>query len=266
METVTITMKNAPALYLEADTISPDAFAGKSAAQIAELPVFEGNNPATLGKYFEISGNAGATAADTKIAVKGNVKQVKYIGFKMTAGEVVIEGSADQYVGGWMKGGKITVKGNVDAFAATAMKGGEMVIEGNAGNYLGAAYRGDWRGMSGGKILVKGNAGSDTGMYMLGGQIIINGNADVHVMTHAEGGTVIIKGNAASKLGGQMVEGNIYVFGSIEVMMPGFKPNGEIELEVDGTKAKFAHFIGDMGERHKKKKGVVVYGNLYKKI
>jgi formylmethanofuran dehydrogenase subunit C len=49
-------------------------------------------------------------------------------------------------------------------------------------------------------------------------------------------------------------------------MMPGFKPNGEVELEVAGTKAKFAHFIGDMGERHKKKKGVVVYGNLYKKI
>jgi formylmethanofuran dehydrogenase subunit C len=141
-----------------------------------------------------------------------------------------------------------------------------MVIEGNAGNYLGAAYRGDWRGMSGGKILVKGNAGSDIGQYMLGGEIVVNGNADVHVMTHAEGGKTIIKGNAKSKNGGQMVEGTIIIFGAIDVMMPGFKPNGEVELEVDGTKAKFAHFIGDMGERHKKKKGVVVYGNLYKKI
>jgi formylmethanofuran dehydrogenase subunit C len=266
METVTITMKNAPALYLEADTISPDAFAGKSAARIAELSVFEGNNPSTLGKYFEISGSAGATAADTKIVVKGDVKKVKYLGFKMTAGELVIEGSTDQYVGAWMKGGKILAKGDVAAFAATAMKGGELTIEGNAGNYLGAAYRGDWRGMSGGKIRVRGNAGSDTGMYMLGGEIIINGDSEVHVMTHAEGGTVIIKGNAKSKLGGQMVEGNIYIFGSIEVMMPGYKPNGEVELEVDGTKAKFAHFIGDMGERHKKRKGQIVYGNLYKKI
>lgn len=266
METVTITMKNAPALYLEADTVSPDAFAGKNAAQIAELPVFEGNNPSTLGKYFEISGSAGATAADTKIIVKGDVKKVKYLGFKMSAGELVIESSADQYVGAWMKGGRLNAKGNVAAFAATAMKGGELIIDGNAGNYLGAAYRGDWRGMSGGKILVKGNAGSDTGMYMLGGEIVINGNSDVHLMTHAEGGKTIVKGNAASKVGGQMVEGDIYVFGTIDVMLPGYKPNGEVELEVDGTKAKFAHFIGDMGERHKKKKGVVVYGNLYKKI
>ncbi|NMB79552.1 MAG: formylmethanofuran dehydrogenase subunit C [Methanomicrobiales archaeon] len=266
METVTITMKNAPALYLEADTISPDAFAGKNAAQIAELPVFEGNSPSTLGNYFTVTGNAGATAADTKVVVRGDVKKVKYIGFKMTAGEVVIEGSADQYVGAWMKGGKLLAKGDVGAFAATAMKGGELTIEGNAGNYLGAAYRGDWRGISGGKIFVRGNAGSDVGMYMLGGEIVIGGDCDVHVMIHAEGGKVVIKGNAKSKLGGQMVEGDIFVFGSIDVMMPGFKPNGEVELEVAGTKATFAHFIGDMGERHKKKKGVVVYGNLYKKI
>src|SRR5512136_1532852 len=125
METVTISLKNAPALYLEGDTISPDAFAGKKAAQIGELPVFEGNVPSTLGKYFEVSGDAGATAADTKIIVKGDVKKVKYIGFKMTAGEIVVEGSTDQYAGGWMSGGRMTVKGNADAFAATGMKGGE---------------------------------------------------------------------------------------------------------------------------------------------
>jgi formylmethanofuran dehydrogenase subunit C len=266
METVTITMKNPHALYLEADNVSPDAFAGKTAVQIAELHVHEGNETFTLGKYFDVSGNAGATAADTTIIVKGDVKKVKYLGFKMSAGELVVEGSMDQYAGAWMTGGKMLVKGSVDAFAATAMKGGELTIEGNAGNYLGAAYRGDWRGMSGGKILVKGNAGSDIGMYMTGGEMIINGNADVHVCTHAEGGKVIIKGNAKSKVGGQMVDGTIYVFGTIDTMMPGFKPAGEIELEVDGVKAKFAHYIGDMGERHKKKKGQIVYANLYKKI
>jgi len=266
METITITMKNPPALYLEADNVSPDAFAGKTAAQIAELHVHEGNVTSTLGKYFEVNGNAGATAADTKIIVKGDVKKVKYLGFKMSAGDLVVEGSTDQYAGAWMTGGKMLVKGNTDAFAGIAMKGGELTIEGNAGNYLGAAYRGDWRGMSGGRILVKGNAGSDIGMYMLGGEMIINGNVDVHVMTHAEGGKTIIRGNARSKIGGQLVGGTIYVFGSIDTMMPGFKPNGEVELEVDGVRAKFAHYIGDTGERHKKKKGQIVYGDLYKKI
>jgi formylmethanofuran dehydrogenase subunit C len=266
METVTLTMKNPPALYLEADNVSPDTFAGKTAAQIAELHVYEGNTTSALGKYFEVSGNAGATAADTKIIVKGNVKMVKFLGMKMSAGELVVEGSMDQYAGAWMKGGKMLVKGNVEAFAGTAMKGGELTIEGNAGNYLGAAYRGDWRGMSGGKIHVKGNAGSDLGMYMLGGEMVIDGNADVHVCTHAEGGKVIIKGNAKSKVGGQMVDGTVIIFGTIDTMMPGFKPDGETELEVEGIKAKFAHYIGDTGERHKKKKGQIIYGNLYQKI
>jgi formylmethanofuran dehydrogenase subunit C len=50
METVTITMKNPPALYLEADNVTPDVFAGKTAAQIAELHVHEGNTTSTLGK------------------------------------------------------------------------------------------------------------------------------------------------------------------------------------------------------------------------
>ena len=266
METVTITMKNQPELYLEADNVTPDRFANKTSAQIADLHVYEGNTTAPLGKYFEISGNTGETAADTRIVVKGDVRRVKYLGMKMSAGELVVEGPADQYVGAWMSGGKIIVKGDVAAFAATGMKGGELIIEGNAGNYLGAAYRGDWRGMSGGKIRVTGNAGSDTGMYMLGGEIVINGNIDVHVMTHAEGGKVIVKGNAKSKIGGQMVDGTIVIFGTIDVMMPGFKPAGTVDLEVDGAKGKFARFIGDTGERHKKRKGQVIYGNLYKKI
>ena len=116
-------MKNPPALYLEADNVSPDVFAGKTAAQIAELHVHEGNETFTLGKYFDVTGNAGATAADTKIIVKGDVKKVKYLGFKMSAGELVVEGSMDQYAGAWMKGGKMLVKGNADAFRRNRHEG-----------------------------------------------------------------------------------------------------------------------------------------------
>lgn len=266
METVTITMKNPPHLYLEAENITPDKFAGKNSAQIADLHVYEGNTTSTLGKYFEVSGDAGATAADTKIVVKGDVTRVKYIGMQMSAGEIVVEGSTDQYAGAWMSGGKMQVKGNVTAFAGTGMKGGDLLIEGNAGNYLGAAYRGDWRGMQGGKIHVKGNAGSDTATYMNGGEIVVDGDIDVHVSTHGEGGRVVIKGNARSKVGGQMVEGEIFVFGNIDVMMPGFKYLGDEEIEVDGTKARFAVYIGDTGERHRKRKGQMIYGRLCQKI
>ena len=95
---------------------------------------------------------------------------------------------------------------------------------------------------------------------------MIGGDADIHVSTHAEGGTVIIKGNAKGRVGGQMVKGNIYVFGKIENPLPGFQHIGEVEEEVDGTKARFIHCIGDLGERHPVSRGRPVYGNIYTRI
>jgi len=266
METVTLTIKNQPELFLEAETIAPDAFAGKKNEEIADLTVYIGRERHRLGDFFEISGRAGATPEETKIIVNGDLSRVKYIGMKMTDGEVVVNGNADMYVGAWMQGGKLTVNGNVDAFAGTGMKNGELIIKGNAGNYLGAAYRGDWRGMQGGKIVVTGNAGSDIGTFMNGGEIIVGGDVDVHVATHAEGGKIVIKGNAKRRLGGQMVEGEIYVFGDIDLMMPGFAYRKDVDIEVDGTKGLFALYEGDLGERHRKRKGQMIYGKLYQRI
>ena len=265
METVTLTIKRAPTLYLEAENVTPDALAGKSLDQIRALPVFMGNEQYTLGDYFDVAGASGATAADTRIVVKGDVSRVKYLGMKMSAGELVIEGNADMYGGAWMTGGTLTAKGNVDSFAGTGMKGGELTIMGNAGNYTGSAYRGDWRGMQGGKLRVKGNVGSDTGYFMNGGEIIVEGNADVHVGTHAEGGKIVIKGNAKSRLGGQMVEGTIVLLGTVDVMMPGFKYVRDEEVEVDGEKMVLSLYVGDLGERHRKRKGEPIYGKLYLK-
>ena len=265
METITLTVKKAPELYLECENFNPDTFAGKTNEQIASMPVFQGKETSTVGDFFTISGSTAATPADTKIVINGDCTKMKYIGAKMTAGEMVVNSPCDMYIGSWMKGGKLTVNGDVHSFCGLAMKGGEFTINGNAGNYLGAAYRGDWRGMSGGTLRVKGNAGSDVASWMTGGTLIVEGNVDIHLGTHMEGGTIILKGNANRRVGGQLVKGTIYVFGTVNVMMPGYKPVGKVDLEVDGTKAQFTDYIGDLGERHPKSKGNVVYGHLYMK-
>ena len=266
MSTVTLTAKGTHELYLEAYNVTPDAFAGKTADEIAALECHEGNRKGKLGEYFDIDGNGGDTAADTQIIVKGDCKKIKRIGQQMTAGEIIVESDCDMYTAGWMKGGKVTVKGNVDSFCGIGMAGGEFIVEGNAQNYLGSAYRGDWRGMTGGLIHVKGNAGNDVATFMRGGKIIIDGDAFLHVCTHGEGGTVVIKGNVESRVGGQMVKGDIYVYGQIKYMMPGFKYVDDVEAEaVEGEKLTFAHYIGDLGERHSKRKGEIIYGNIYPK-
>ncbi|HWQ64908.1 MAG TPA: formylmethanofuran dehydrogenase subunit C [Methanospirillum sp.] len=266
MKTVTIKMVKVPELYLEGDMITPDQFAGKTNEEIAALRCYEGRETYKLGDFFEIHGDAvGATPEETKVIVTGDCKKVKYIGMNMTAGEVVVESSCDMYTGGWMKGGKLHIKGNVDSFSGLGMEGGEFIVDGNGGNFIGASYRGDWRGMQGGVLRVKGNVGSDIGTFMNGGTLIVEGDADVHIGTHQEGGTIIVKGNVNRRVGGQMVKGTIYVYGTINYMMPGFKYNQDVELEVDGDKAVFSEYLGDLGERHSKSKGQVVYGKLYQK-
>jgi formylmethanofuran dehydrogenase subunit C len=265
MKTVTLTVKKEPELYLECETLTPDAFAGKKADEIAKIPAYQGKEDTTLGEYFSIAGDAGASAAETQIIINGDCSKMKYIGAKMSAGEMIVNSDTDMYTGGWMTGGKLVVKGNVHSFCGLGMEGGEFIIEGDAGNYLAASYRGDWRGMQGGVLRVKGNAGSDICTFMNGGEVIIEGNVDIHIGTHMEGGKIIIKGNANRRVGGQMVKGEIYVFGNINVMMPGYKHNKDVELEVDGTKAVFAEYLGDLGERHPKRKGETVYGKLYLK-
>ena len=266
MKTVTLTPAKKPELILEADSITPDNFAGKTAEQIAQLSVYQGKQDCTLGEFFSVAGQAGPTAAETRIVINGDCSKVKYIGSKMSAGEVIVNGDTDMYTGAWMKGGKLYVKGSVHSFCGLGMEGGEFLIDGNAGNYLAASYRGDWRGMQGGLIRVKGNVGSDICSFMNGGTVIIEGNADIHIMTHAEGGKTIIKGNVKRRIGGQMVKGEAILFGDVDVMMPGYKYVRDVEMEVDGTKAMFHEFIGDLGERHPKRKGETVYGKFYMKV
>lgn len=265
MNTVTMTVKDLPELYLECYSVSPDNFAGKSLAEIQELPAHEGNAVWTLGDFFTFEGKPGATAENTCIIVNGNLRKMKRWGQLMTAGEIIINSDTDMYVGAWMKGGKITVKGSADRFIGIGMEGGEILIEGDATDFVGCAYRGDWRGMSGGLIRVKGNAGNDIGTAMIGGTIIIEGNAFIHVMNRSNGGTVIIKGDAQGRVGGQQVKGECYVLGNITYPLPGFKKIGTVEKEVEGQTYTFDHYIGDLGERKEKKKGEIIWGNLYQK-
>lgn len=252
-----------PDLCIDCYAISPDAMAGKTALEIADLEIWEGKIKTRLGDFFEIDGAGGSIPAETEIVIDGDVSRAKYIGYKMTGGSVTVKGNVDMYLGGWMKGGTIHVLGDVDSFCGIQMEGGEIVVDGRAQNHVGCSYRGDWRGMRGGILRIRGDAGNDIGTFMNGGTIVIEGDAFIHVSTHAEGGTVIIKGDVQGRVGGQMVKGDIYVLGSIQHMLPGFKRVESVERDVDGQLYKLDHFIGDLGERHPTVKGQEVYGNLY---
>ncbi len=95
MEKITLTPNSEKYLVLEAEVITPDAFAGKTIEEIKALQVWEGNTAHPLGRFFEVSGTTAASAADQAIVINGSVPRVKYIGSKMTAGAILCKGDVE---------------------------------------------------------------------------------------------------------------------------------------------------------------------------
>ncbi len=248
MKKITLRPKDKDYMFLDADNITPDNFAGKSLEEIKAVEIFEGNRTYALEDYFDVSGDTDSDPNEIGIVIDGSVPKVKYIGMKMSAGKLLIKGSVGMYVGGWMRGGRLRVNGDADAYAGIGMEGGELVIDGDAGDYLGANYRGDWRGMKGGTIVVGGNAGSDIGEFMIGGEIVVKGDADLQAGIHANGGRIVIEGNAESRVGAQMKKGEIVVLGNIGYWLPGFIYQRDDQIEHNGTQHAVKVYQGDRGE------------------
>jgi formylmethanofuran dehydrogenase subunit C len=230
MQTVTLTPLKQTKISIEAETITPDNFAGKTQEEIENIPLWEGNRQTTLKEFFKIEVEGNDAAENTKIIINGSIPRVKRVGEGMSAGVILINGDVDMHVGAKMRGGTITVKGNADSWAGREMKGGELIIEGDAGYYLGAGYRGEACGMRGGRIIVFGDARDYVGEHMCGGEIIIKGNAGLMPGLSNNGGTIIIEGNTTLP-GGEMKKGTIIIKGRVEELVPAYKQEGVEEID-----------------------------------
>jgi formylmethanofuran dehydrogenase subunit C len=211
-----------PNIPVEAETISPDAVAGKQLEDIEGLTVYVGNTTRTLGDFFKVKGEVAEKAADQLIVVEGGIPRVKYVGAGMTAGRILVRGGVGMHIGAKMSGGEITVEGSASDWAGAEMKGGLLRIKGDAGNQLGAAYRGSSEGMTGGCIVVGGDAGVEAGIFMRRGMMVIQGGVGPFAGAHMDGGEVFIFGRAARRLGAE-AKGNggfIACFGEVEALLP----------------------------------------------
>ena len=71
---------------IQAACITPENFPGKSIAEIAKMPVTEGNRNLTLGDLFKIEQSPAETP---NITINGECSKVKRIGQGMKTGEIV---------------------------------------------------------------------------------------------------------------------------------------------------------------------------------
>jgi len=254
MAEVKLKLKKKPDFPLEAETITPDKFAGKSAAEIKKLVLYHGNEEKTIGDFFNVTGTGGEVS-DTKIILDGDLSNVKRIGEKMTGGEIVINSNVGMHVGNNMSGGKILVNGNADDWAGAMLKGGELEITGDAGHYVGAAYRGFWKGMENGLIKVHGKIGNEALTWVRGSKpakrfpTLICGGAGSFLGIHSHGGTIIVNGDCDRCIGADQVRGTIVIKGKMSRILPSYKKIGEVkEIELmsgEKIQGKFIEYSGD---------------------
>jgi len=252
---ITLTPKRVFKFPIEGKNISSDVFAKKSAKEIAALEMWEGNRKLSIGDLFDIKNDSSASEEFT-IKIKGDVSKVRNIGFRMSMGQIIVDGDAGMHLGEEMSGGAITVSGNAGSWAGSQMKGGTIEIKGNAGNYIGAAYRGSTKGMNGGKVVIHGNAGHEVGCFMRKGLIKILGNVGIFAGIHMNNGTIFVQGNSEGRAGAQMTNGKIVLAGHSEDVMPTFTVDDiKAKVKVDDEKIEgpFYRFIGDLADKGKGK-------------
>ena len=265
--TVYLKLTKEPDIPIEADTITPTHFAGKSVAKIGKLPILQGNQTLELATFFSVEGEAGPTPEETEIIISGDLQRVKMIGKGMNGGKITVDGNAGMYLGAEMIAGRIHVKGSVGAWTAAEMEGGNIQIEGDAADYLCSGYRGSADGMKGGRVYVAGNVGREMASHLRKGFIAVKGNVGELSAVRMMGGTIIVVGDMAERVGVEATKGMIFCLGKMDSLLPTYKFSGSSEREFTNYylkylksrrpdflnsdisfKEKWVKFMGDLAE------------------
>ncbi len=227
MGEVTLCLRESATIPIEADSICPDYFAGRSRAEIMALPAYYGRRKVTLGDLFTVEGEH-----SDSIVVEGDrsaecsrrsLRHVKRIGQGMSRGRITIHGDAGLHLGAEMCGGEISVHGDVDGWAGAQMSGGLIRVRGNAGPMLGGAYPGEGRGMCGGVIIVEGDAGPRAGERMRRGLIAVQGSAGEFAGARMIAGSIFVFGTLGARAGAGMKRGTIVSLGGLaDGLLPTF--------------------------------------------
>lgn len=201
--TLTLTLREQPAVPLGAEVLCPDRLAGAARDEIEALPVWHGKERTRLGEFFTVSGYG------DNVRLEGDLRRVDHVGAGMTAGRLTVAGDVGMHAGAGMRGGELRVEGDAGDWAGAEMRGGTLVVGGSAGDALGGAYAGNRAGMRGGEIVVHGDAGAQAGAGLRRGLIAVAGRAGEAAGLRMLAGTVIVLGGLGPRAGAGMRRGSI---------------------------------------------------------
>src|ERR687893_1202055 len=201
--TLTLTLREARVVPLEAGVLCPDRLAGASRSEIEALPVWHGNERTRVGEFFAVTGSG------DDVRLEGDLSRVKFIGAGMSAGRLTVAGDVGMHAGAGMRGGELHVEGDAGDWAGAAMRGGTLVVRGSAGRRLGAVHPGERAGMRGGEIVVHGDAGAQAGAGLRRGLIAVAGRVGGAAGLRMVAGTIVALGGLGPRAGAGMRRGSI---------------------------------------------------------
>lgn len=211
--TITLHLKQPPAVPLESEVLSPDALCTLSNAQIRALTIYHGKRQVPLEEFFDVDGEL-----SDNLIIHGDLNKVRWIGRGMSRGSITVHGTVGMHLGAYMKGGRIDVHGDASDWIGAEMKNGFIHVRGNAGGQIGAAYRGSLAGMKNGLIIVDGSAGLEVGMRMRRGTIVLGGIARDFCGLQMKGGTIVLRDGAEIRTGAWMNRGTIISMKPLQLM------------------------------------------------
>ena len=223
---IRLALRERPPFRLSLLGLTPERLAGLGEAEIARLPLQQGNRRGVLGDWFTVS----VDEAEERLILAGGDDRLDDVGAGMSRGEIQVEGEVGARAGMGMSGGRLLIAGSAGQAAATAMSGGALRIAGNAGDELGGALPGERNGMSGGTAIVAGSAGSGVGDRLRRGLVVVAGAVGPCCGARMSAGTIVVGGRLGEFAGAAMRRGSILGLGESADILPSFGESGIHDL------------------------------------
>jgi formylmethanofuran dehydrogenase subunit C len=198
--------------------ITPERLAGRTAGDIARLPIRADKPDQPLGEFFAVAGRC----EDGLVILQGNLGRVHRVAAGMTAGDMLVDGDIGRHAGEAMTGGRLTVKGSAGDWLACGLRGGVVHVAGDAGDNAGCSLPQQNCGVDGGTILIEGSAGRLVGSRMRRGVVAVGGDCGEAAGFELRAGTVVAGGLLGPRAGAAMQRGSIVALGPPPVLWPGF--------------------------------------------
>lgn len=206
-------------LSIDLHGITPDRVAGRSAADVARLPIEADGTRIPLGDICDVRGSS----EDGCIECHGDFSRVHWIGAEMQWGEIRVRGTAGRHVGEAMTGGRLAIDGDAGDWAAAELRGGTVRVAGNVGDNLAGGLPGSDQGMQGGVVIVEGRAGALAGARMRRGIVAVGGGCGPAAAFELRAGTVFVIGTIGPHSGLGMRRGSLIAASCMPEIPPLFR-------------------------------------------